>query len=220
MNRPALRGGRARSIALQALLVAALLAAVALVIAALVPGSGSRLSHAAAGWIAVAVILELIACTSYALLFQGAFSFGEYRIGRVRGAQIGVGELGAFVVAPTGAGGPAVRIWGLIRSGMPFAIVMRRSVIHGAVLNLPYILAAILLGLCVVLGVGSLHAPLAVALAPLALVLGALALTLAATQVARRARADRHPPRWRRIARDVVVAVPDGLRELAGRGWW
>ena len=54
---------------MQAVLLAGLLGAVALVIAGVVPGSGARLSHAATGWIAVEVILELVAIAAYALLF-------------------------------------------------------------------------------------------------------------------------------------------------------
>src|ERR1700736_4209449 len=124
MNPDAPRGRRARSLALEAVFVAALLAAVALVISGIVPGSGGRLRHAAPGWIAVAVMLELASCASYALLFHGVFSSGEYRIGYLRAAQIGVGELGAFVVAPTGAGGPAVRIWALLRGRPHLEIVI------------------------------------------------------------------------------------------------
>jgi uncharacterized membrane protein YbhN (UPF0104 family) len=211
-----LQPNRRRSALLQAALLAALLAAVALVIAGLVPGSGRRLEDAAPGWIAVEVVLELIALTSYALLFHGVFSYRRYRLGYVRAAQIAIGELGAFVVVPTGAGGPALRIWALLRSGFPFAVVMTRSVVHAVIFNLPYILAALVLGTTVAFGLGAGHAPLAVALAPLGVVAVAVAVAIAATTFAR---AHRIPPRprWRRTGWDVVQAVPDGLRELPTR---
>src|SRR5436309_3977443 len=96
-------------------LLAALLAGVAIVIAGVVPGSGRRVEHAAPGWAAAAVLLELAAIASYALMFHAVFSYGAYRLQLIRSAQIGVGELGAFVVVPTGAGGPALRIWALMR---------------------------------------------------------------------------------------------------------
>jgi uncharacterized membrane protein YbhN (UPF0104 family) len=205
-----------RSLALQAAVLTVLLGAVALVIGGLVPGSDDRLRHVAPGWVAVEVILELMACTAYALLFHGVFSNGAYRTGYVRAAQIGVGELGAFVVVPTGAGGPALRIWVLLRGGMPFRTITVRSVVHAAAFNLPYIVAAILLGTSVVLGVGPGHAPLAVALAPLAVV---LAVALIAGAAARFSRAFGPEPnaRWRRVGRDVIQAIPDGLRELPTR---
>jgi uncharacterized membrane protein YbhN (UPF0104 family) len=197
-------------------LLAVLLGAVALVIAGLVPGSGTRLQHASAGWIAFAVVLELIACTAYALLFHGVFSHGAYRIGYIRAGQIGVGELAAFVVVPTGAGGPALRIWALMRGGMPFRILMVRSVVHAAIFNFPYIGAAILLGVSVTLGLGPGHAPLAVALAPLGVVIGVLAIAFGATLFAR-TRRDEPQARWRQIGRDVIQAIPDGVRELPAR---
>jgi uncharacterized membrane protein YbhN (UPF0104 family) len=201
---------------LEIVVVVALLAAVAVVLAGLVPGSGHRLQHAAAGWIGVEVLLELLALCSYALLFHAVFSYGAYRLGYVRAAQIGIGELGAFVVVPTGAGGPALRIWALLRGGMRFAVVMTRSVIHAAVLNLPYILAALVLGTMVALGLGPGRAPLAVALAPLGVVLVTLALVVAAIAYSR-SRPTPPRPRWQRIGWEVIAAVPSGLRELPGR---
>jgi uncharacterized membrane protein YbhN (UPF0104 family) len=212
----ALRRRRARSLVLQVVLLAVLVGALAFAIAGLIPGSGQRLSNAAPGWIAIEVILELIACLAYALLFRGVFSHGAYRVGYLRGAQIAIGELGAFVVVPTGAGGPALRIWALMRGAMPFKVVMTRSVIHAAILNLPYILAAILLGTGVALGLGPGRAPLAVALAPLGVVLVALAIAAGATRIAHTRRAEPQG-RWQRVGRDVVEAVPGGLRELPAR---
>ncbi len=207
---------RYRTELFQAALLAALLAAVALVIVGTVPGSGRRLQHAAPAWFAAELLTEIAAVTSYSVLFHGVFSHGAYKLRRVRSAQIGVGELGAFAVVPTGAGGPALRIWALMRGGMPFPIVMTRSVIHGTILNLPYIAAAIVLGTMVALGLGPGHAPLAVALAPLGVVLVAVSLAVAAWLLAR-ARRSAPRVRWRRIGRDIVQAIPDGLRELPSR---
>jgi len=211
-----LRRGRGRSLLLQVAVVGALLGGVAVAMAGLVPDAGRRLQHAAPGWIAVQVLLELVALLSYAALFHVVFSYGAYRLGYVRAAQIGLGELGAFVVVPTGVGGPALRIWALMRGGMRFAVVMTRGVIHAVIFNLPYILAAIVLGGMVALGLGPGHAPLAVALAPLGVVAAALALAGAAIAFSR---ARPRPPgsRWQRIGWEVIAAVPTGLRELPGR---
>lgn len=185
-------------------------------IAGAAPGSGSRLRHAAPGWIAVEVILELAACLAYAVLFRGVFSSGAYRLGYIRAGQIAFGELGAFVVVPTGAGGPALRIWALLRGGMPFRTVMTRSVIHAAIFNLPYIAAAILLGTGVALGIGPGRAPLAVALAPLGVVIVTVALGGGAALLAHRRRAEPRT-RWQRVGRDVIEAIPDGVHELPAR---
>jgi uncharacterized protein (TIRG00374 family) len=197
-------------------IVGALLAALAAALAGIVPGSRQHLRHAAVGWIAIEVALEIVACFSYASLFQGVFSHGAYRFRYLRGAQIGVGELGAFVVTPTGAGGPALRIWALLRLGMPFRIQMIRTVVHAAIFNVPYVLAAMLLGLSVVLGVGAGHARLALALAPLGLVAASLVLAGGAAFLSRR---ERGQPQSRstRIGRDIIDAIPEGVRELPSR---
>ncbi|MDQ6775833.1 MAG: flippase-like domain-containing protein [Actinomycetota bacterium] len=208
------RGGR--SPALQAAVFAVLAGAVALVISGLVPGSGQRLRHAAVGWIVVEVILELIACIAYAALFRGVFGGRGRELGYIRSAQIAIGELGAFVVVPTGAGGPALRIWALLRSGMPFRTQMVRSVVHAAIFNLPYLLAALLLGTSVALGVGPGHAPIAVALAPLGVVLVTVLIAAAAALFARRL-GGQPEGRWARVGRDVIEAIPDGVRELPAR---
>lgn len=206
---------RRRQLLLQSAVLAVLLALVAVAIADLIPGSGSRLEHAAPGWVAVEVLLESLALAAYAVLFHGVFSRGRYRLAYVRSAQISIGELGAFAVVPAGAGGPAVRIWGLIRSGMPFAVLMRRSVIHGAIFNLPYIAAAVALGVIAALGLGVGQAPLAVALAPIGVVAVAVVLASLATIAARNHHGGEQT-RWRRIGWEVIEAVPGGLRELPG----
>jgi uncharacterized membrane protein YbhN (UPF0104 family) len=210
------RGPRRRSLGLQALGLVVLLAALVSAIAGLIPGSSARLDHAAVGWLLGGVAAELIACGGYALLFHGVFSHGRHRVGLLRAAEIGLGELGAFVVVPTGLGGPALRIWALLRSGMPFEVLMARTVTHAPIFNLPYIGAALVLGLGVLSGIGPGHAPTFVALAPLTLVAGAGVLALALTLLSRLPRPD-PIPRWQRIGRDVVDAVPAGLAALPRR---
>ncbi|HWF24574.1 MAG TPA: lysylphosphatidylglycerol synthase transmembrane domain-containing protein [Solirubrobacteraceae bacterium] len=207
----------ARSLVLQAVVLAVLLGAVVFVIAGIVPGSGARFDHISAIWIGVEIVVELIACLSYAVLFHGVFSSGAYRIGFVRAAEIALGELGAFVVVPTGAGGPALRIWALLRSGMPFRTQMVRSVIHAAIFNAPYVLAAIVLGTSVALGVGPGHARLIVALAPLGVVFVTLSIAAGAAVLNQRLEGGEPQARWQRIGRDIVHAVPEGVRELPGR---
>jgi uncharacterized membrane protein YbhN (UPF0104 family) len=209
-------GRRVRSALLQAALVAALLAAVVIAIVGLVPGSERRLAEADPAWVAAGVLSELVALAAYAALFHGAFSYGAYRVRWGRASEIAIGELGAFVVVPTGAGGPALRIWALLRGGMPFAVQMTRTVVHAVIFNVPYILAALVLGTLVALGLGPGHAPLAVALAPLAVVAASVALAVGAAMFARR-RPVEPSDRWLRIGWQVIQGVPTGIRELPGR---
>jgi uncharacterized membrane protein YbhN (UPF0104 family) len=204
---------RRRSLVLQTLLLVAMLAAVAFLIAGLVPGSGRRLDHPAIGWIAAEVIVELAAIGAYVAQFHDAFSDRDHRLKIARSAEIAVGELGAFIVVPTGAGGPALRFWALLRGGMPFRQMVKRVVVQTTIFNLPYLLTALVLGTTVALGIGRSHAPLAVALAPLGVAAAVIALVAFLTWFAHTRPS---PPErgWRRIAWQSLQAVPDGLREL------
>jgi len=224
------RLGRTRRYAIQAILLCVLLGAVAAVFIGLLPGSGSRLRDPAPAWIIAAVAAELASIGSYAALFWGSFRVPPRPLGFVRGAQIGVGELAAFVIVPTGIGGPALRIWALLRSGMSYPAIVSRSVIQGVFLNVPYALTAIALGLTVALGAGRSHAPVEVALAPLAVTAAGVALLLLVAWAARGQQAG-PPTGWRRIAWETARGVPAGLRELpaalrrpwpllAGIGYW
>jgi uncharacterized membrane protein YbhN (UPF0104 family) len=213
LSRRSLRGNRAYAI--QAILVCALLAAVVAVFIGLLPGSGSRLGNAAPGWIVAAVGAELFSIGSYAALFWGCFRVPSEPIGFVRSIQIGVGELAAFVVVPTGFGGPALRVWALIRSGMRYPTIVRQSVIQGVFLNVPYAVTAIALGLTVALGAGGGRAPVAVALAPLALTVAGIAILLLVSRTA--PGQERRPSTpWRRIGWETARGVTAGVRELPG----
>jgi uncharacterized membrane protein YbhN (UPF0104 family) len=193
--------------------LAVLLIAGALAIARLVPGSGSRLNDAAAGWVAAEVFVELGAIVAYVLQFHDAFSAPEHSLSLVRSAEVAVGELGAFLVVPTGAGGPALRIWALLRSGFTVPVLMRRIVIQTVIFNLPYLATALVLGATVALGVGPGRAPPEVALAPLGV--AAVAVALIGLMTAFAGGRQREPSAgWRRLGWQTIQAVPDGLREL------
>jgi hypothetical protein len=99
---------------------------------------------------------------------------------------------------------------------MPFSTVMDRTVVHAPVVNVPYVLAALVLGMGAVLHVGSGHAPVLVALAPLGVVIVTVALAVAAALYVRRHRSE---PRagWRRMGFEALQAIPDGVRELPAR---
>src|SRR5205085_9211943 len=115
----------------------------------------------------------------------------------------------------TGACGPALILWALLRGGMPFRVVMTRSVVHYGIFNTPYILAAVLLGAGAVVGVGVGHAHSVLALAPTGVVIVVLSLVIWASRLA--GRPARSRTRWRRIGREIIEAIPDGAREAIVR---
>jgi len=194
-----------------ALLVPA--AAVVAAVELLVPGAGHRLNSADPLWLAAAVVLEACALGSYVAFFHTVFARPPDRFGIRRSAEIALGELAGFALVPAGAGGPAVRFWGLRGGGMSWHTIGVRSVVYGVLFNLPYVGAAVVLGLGVTVGLLPGSAPTIVALAPLFLVLGSLAL-IALIAATGRSRWMQGAARWKRTARAVLAVVPAGIREL------
>ncbi len=104
----------------------AALLVLALVLA--VPGLGklrAHLSHAAPGWVAVGVALELLSALSYVVIFRSVFCA---RMGWRLSYQIGMSEQAANSLLPaSGAGGLAVGVWALRRLGMSRERIARRT---------------------------------------------------------------------------------------------
>jgi putative heme transporter len=198
---------------LRAVLVAALFAVVVLLLGSLVPGARSRLSDADPAWLAVAVGLELLACLGYAALFHAVFGRPPIVLRARRSGQIALAELGGFAIVPAGLGGPAARIWGLRRAGMSWRMLGVRTVAHAPLFNAPYIGAAVVLGVGVLVDAAPGSAPVAVALAPIGVVVTALVVIAAIAAMARLRRLDR-PTGWRHTVREVLRVVPDGVREV------
>src|SRR5437763_1384280 len=211
-------------------LTVALFGVVVFAVDQLVPGARHRLARASPGWLGVAAGLELLACAGYVLLFQAVFSRAPWLVRLRRRTQIALGELGAFAITPTGIGGPALRIWGLRAGGMPWRVLIVRSISHGAIFNLPYAVAAAVLGVGVSLHLLPGHAPVLTALAPLALVLAACALYGAAAWFGRRGGSSGDSPRGRWV-RSALATIPEGIADLlvlmrrrrpllGAIGWW
>ncbi len=210
-------------------LLLALFGAVIVAVDLFVPGAGHRLTSASPAWLAAALALELGGCAGYVLLFHAVFARAPHRLSPRRSAQIGLGELGAFAIVPSGIGGPALRIWALRAGGMPLRTLLVRSVAHGGILNGPYVLAALVLGVGVSLHLLSGHAPVLTALAPVGLVLAVCAIVLAAAALGRTTLLGDGV--WRGRLQSALLILPDGARDFAvcarrrwswigSLGWW
>jgi uncharacterized membrane protein YbhN (UPF0104 family) len=219
-----------RTVLVRVTLTVALFGVVLFAVDQLVPGAGHRLANANAGWLAAAVGLELVACLGYILLFQVVLARPPWSVSARRGAEIALGEIGGFAIVPTGLGGPAIRVWALRSAGMPWRVLLVRSVAHGTIFNVPYILAAVVLGLGVTLDLLPGHAPVLTALAPLGLVIGSCLLAGAAVWLVRTGRLGRRG-RLGRLIRSAVAIIPETVADLSvvGRrpggvlgatGWW
>jgi uncharacterized membrane protein YbhN (UPF0104 family) len=219
-----------RQTLVRVVLTVALFAVVVFAVDQLVPGAAHRLARASPGWLAVALGLELLACAGYVLLFQTVFSRPPWLVRLRRGSQIALGELGAFAITPTGIGGPALRVWALRAGGMPWRPLIVRSISHGGVFNLPYAVAAVVVGVGVSLGTLPGHAPVLTALAPLGLVVAACLLYGAAAWFGQRAGSPDDSPRMRWV-RSALATIPEGIADLltlarrrwpllGAIGWW
>jgi uncharacterized protein (TIRG00374 family) len=122
-------------------------------IALLAPGLGDvrdTLADASAGWLAVAVLLEVASCASYVLIFRPVFCTSmPWR----RSWEIGLSEVATGSIVPaSGAGGLALGAWVLNRSGMPAGRIARRSVAFFLIKSSVNFVAVALIGFAWALG--------------------------------------------------------------------
>ncbi|HYF24954.1 MAG TPA: flippase-like domain-containing protein [Baekduia sp.] len=132
---------------------AAVLGAGALVVA-LAPGLGDvrdELRGAAAGWLVVAVALEVLSSASYVLLFRPVFC---RRMSWRASAELGGTALAVGSLLPaSGIGGLAAGAWILHRNGMPGPQIARRSVAFFLIKGSVNFVAVAVLGVLLAAGV-------------------------------------------------------------------
>jgi uncharacterized membrane protein YbhN (UPF0104 family) len=136
-----------------------------------------RITDASAGWVGLAIALELLSCAGYVVLFDLVFGRLDWRLrSRLPLAELAVNS----VVSLSGAGGLALGAWVLHSRGMPAERIARRSVllfILGSAVNVG---AVVLIGVPMWLGLlpGSRNPLLTLlpAIVALATIIGTLAL--------------------------------------------
>jgi uncharacterized protein (TIRG00374 family) len=202
------------------LLLALAVLATAVAAVALLPGLGTlraRLSHANAEWLMVGVGLKVLSGLGYVAVFRMVFCRRmTWRISY----QIGMSELGANALFPTGgAGGLALGAWALKRGGMPTSEIARRTVAFFLLTSVANVVCVIVIGVGLALQVFPGETNLALTLLPAALA----ALAIAGSMLAGRAAA----PLQRRLERSeqgeaaprrivvlkTLVALADGVNE-------
>jgi uncharacterized membrane protein YbhN (UPF0104 family) len=187
-----------------------------------VPGlrsAGERITDANGGLVAAGVILELLSCASYVVLFGLLFG----RLGRSLSSRLSLAELAVnSVVSVSGLGGIALGAWVLRSKGISVERIAKRSVLLFVLTSAVNVGAVVVIGLPMWLGLlpGSRNALLTLlpAVAGLATILG----TLAAARWARRAAAARRGSEQRRTV-VTLVAVGGGVGdavELIRRHDW
>jgi uncharacterized membrane protein YbhN (UPF0104 family) len=195
-----------------------------------VPGlraAAERMTDADPGLIAVAVVLEVLSCAGYVVLFQLVFGRLEAPLRR----RLPLSELAVnSVVSAGGLGGIALGWWVLRTKGLSTEQVARRSVVLFLLTSAVNVFAVIVIGLLMWAGVlpGSSNALLT--LLPAAIAAGAVALTLAlgALMRALAGRTGSSQRRLRIALRSLAGGVSDTLtllrtpdpRLLGGVGYW
>jgi len=134
--------------------------------------------------------------------------------------QVGMAELGANALFPTGgAGGLALGAWALRRGGMQSREIARRTVAFFLLTSVPNVLGVILIGFALALGVLSGARNLLLPALPAAVAAAAVAATLLAGRLAERRgqrlhRDDsREPSKWVRARREGLRALAGGVQE-------
>ncbi len=197
------------------------LALVLVVVAAvtLLPGLGelrTRLANASPGWLLVGVALKILSGLGYVAVFRMIFC---RRMSWRVSYEVGMSELGANALFPTGgAGGLALGAWALKRGGMAGDAIARRTVAFFLLTSLPNVLGVILIGLGLATGVFAGEGNLLLTALPAAIAVGGIVLVLLAGRIAkrwgRRLAADKRAPSRRESALiKGLTALGEGVEE-------
>jgi uncharacterized protein (TIRG00374 family) len=207
----------------RALVVVGVLVVVGLV-AVLAPGLGelrARLAHAQWGWLGFGIVLELLSCLSYVVIFKPVFCRhmswrSAYELGM---SEQAVGSL----VSGSGAGGLAFGAWALRRRGMPARDIARGTVAFFVLTSAANFAAVAVVGVSMWLGAGPSRSALLTLLPALLALLAIGAVMLVPALVARRGGGRDEPAGWRRRIRTAAGALDAGVREaghaLRRRDW-
>jgi uncharacterized membrane protein YbhN (UPF0104 family) len=130
-------------------------------------------------------------------------------------SEIGLSELGANALIPTGgAGGLALGAWALRRTGMDARRIARRSVAFFLLTSVPNVLGVIVLGLGLAAGIFEGETRLVLTLLPALVAIAAIVVTIGSGRWAARARerlAERHGTDARRVI--ALGALSEGVDE-------
>jgi uncharacterized protein (TIRG00374 family) len=186
-------------------------------------GVRSRFAHASWEWLLVGVVLKVFSGLAYVVVFRSVFC---PRMKWRMSAEIGLAELGANAVVPTGGvGGLALGVWALRRAGMDGARVARRSVSFFFLTSVPNVVGVIVIGLALALHLVSGRAGLDLTLAPAVVAAAAIVLTILggrwAARGGRRAAAKRGADaRLTRALDTLAGGVQESVLMLRRPGRW
>jgi uncharacterized protein (TIRG00374 family) len=191
-------------------------------------GLRTRLSHADPAWLALGAGLKVLSGLGYVAIFRMVFC---RRMSWRVSYQIGMSEMGANALLPTGgAGGLALGAWALKRGGMPTDEIARRTAAFFMLTSVANVLGVVLIGVGLAVRVLPGETNLALTLLPAAIAAAAIAGSLLAgrSSAGLHRRLDRNEAngssRRSTLALKTLVAIADGVNEAVallreGNAW-
>ncbi|HEY7891232.1 MAG TPA: lysylphosphatidylglycerol synthase transmembrane domain-containing protein [Solirubrobacteraceae bacterium] len=185
-----------------------------------VPGlrsAGERITDTNIGWLAIAVALELLSCVSYVILFGLVFK----RLGRSLSSRLSLAELAMnSVVSVSGLGGIALGAWVLHSKGISMERIARRSVLLFVLTSAVNVVAVVVFGIPMWLGLlpGTRNELLTLLPAAIALIviIGTLVLARSATRAA--TQTGQHG-RVRTVLLAAATGVTDAVELIRHHDW-
>lgn len=147
-------------------------------------GLRSHLSQADPAWLLAGVGLKVLSGLGYVVVFRMVFC---RRMSWRVATEIGMSELGANALFPTGgAGGLALGAWALKRGGMTVEEIARRTVAFFLLTSVPNVLGVIVVGIALAVGIFPGETNLALTIAPAVVAIMAIVGALLAGRLASR----------------------------------
>lgn len=139
----------------------------------------NRLQQGDVWWLLVAFVLEAISFVGYVVLFRAVFLDRENRIDWKASYLITMASLVATrLFAAAGAGGIALTVWALRRSGMPSRTVASRMIAFLVILYAVYMVTLVIDGLGLYLGLWAATPPAPFAITVVPAIFGAVVILL------------------------------------------
>jgi uncharacterized membrane protein YbhN (UPF0104 family) len=207
--RRSLRNGFITLILAGALVVGLLLAVPGL------KGVATTVSHMKAGWVAVAILLEVLSCACYVVAFLQVFERAPFRVG----ARIALSEeaFGA-AVSLGGVGSLAVGGWLMVERGAPAGRIAERSAVLFLYTSAINVITLILAGLGLFFGLAGPSNPL-LSVVPAAVGAVVLALFLLLPRYVDRIVRRVRPGRLHTFLTETAVSVRDVERLIFHPDW-
>ncbi len=191
-------------------------------------GLRTRLAQAKPVWLLLGIGLKVLSGLGYVAIFRMVFC---RRMSWRVSYQIGMSELGANALFPTGgAGGLALGAWALKRGGMPASEIARRTAAFFLLTSVANVVGVIVVGIGLAVRVFPGETNLALTLLPAAIATIALVAALRAGRTSARLhlrleRSEAGPSSRRsRLVAKTLVAIADGVNEAVallreGNAW-